>query len=881
MDLFRKKSVDQLVSESTPLKRTLKTFDLTMLGIGAIIGTGIFVLTGKGALTAGPALCVSFLLAAICCGFAGLCYAEFAAMAPVSGSAYSYAYLAFGELIAFVIGWDLILEYALQAATVSAGWSGYFNKLLEGFGLHLPVELTAAYGTTPGVTTYFNLPGFVIVLIITWVLSIGINQTKKTNDIMVMIKLAIIVLFLFLRNFGSTIVIGISIPMSIIATFALIYFCGYNLNIMTLGGLALGVGMLVDNSIVVLENITRLRDNGMPPDEAAIKGTSEVAIAITASTLTTLAVFLPLLFMEGMAGVMFKQFSSVVTFSLTCSLFTAITLVPMMAAKCLSSSFSVDDPNLSPLKRVLASTEYFQRWLERLYGGALDVVLRRRWLFIAALVLLVASVVPLVWSIGTELMPKADEGEVRVFLEMEVGTSPEVVNEMVKSTEDVIREVCGDDMNGWVTFAGASSWRASGGHKANYNIRLKPRTRRERSDQQIAEELDKRFKGWPGTVFRVRAGQGLFSRMMGAGSGEGVAVEIRGYDFDVAAALAAQVSRAMESVKGITDVKLSRDLGVPEDRLYIDRDKANDLGVPVRQVAEALRTILAGSEAGEFREDGDEYTILVKVKDADLLTLDQILDLSMRNDKGELIVLRNLIDYDRVMGPVNIERKNQERVLTVGGNILNRDLGSVVADIQEKLTEIPMPPSFSLLFSGDYEDQQESFRELMFAFVLALVLVYMVMACQFESLRDPLVVMFSVPLAGFGVILALYLTKTTFNMQSFIGCIMLAGIVVNNAILLVDTANLLRREGLPLDRAIREAGTRRLRPILMTTLTTVLGLLPLALGFGDGGETQAPMARAVIGGLSSSTFITLFFIPAVYSVAESLFRRKKKEEIAG
>ena len=196
MDLFRKKSVDQLVAESTPLKRTMRTFDLTMLGIGAIIGTGIFVLTGKGALTAGPALSVSFLLAAVCCGFAGLCYAEFAAMAPVSGSAYSYAYLAFGELIAFVIGWDLILEYALQAATVSAGWSGYFNKLLEGFGLHLPVELTAAYGTTPGVTTYFNLPGFVIVLIITWVLSIGINQTKRTNDVMVLIKLAIIVLFI-------------------------------------------------------------------------------------------------------------------------------------------------------------------------------------------------------------------------------------------------------------------------------------------------------------------------------------------------------------------------------------------------------------------------------------------------------------------------------------------------------------------------------------------------------------------------------------------------------------------------------------------------------------------------------------------------------------
>ena len=297
--------------------------------------------------------------------------------------------------------------------------------------------------------------------------------------------------------------------------------------------------------------------------------------------------------------------------------------------------------------------------------------------------------------------------------------------------------------------------------------------------------------------------------------------------------------------------------------------------VPVKVIADALRTILAGSEAGEFREEGDEYTILVKVKDADLLTLDQILDLSLRNDRGELVVLRNLISYDRVKGPVNIERKNQERVLTVGGNILNRDLGSVVADIQAKLDEIPLPPKFSLVISGDYEDQQESFQELMFAFALAIVLVYMVMACQFESLRDPLVVMFSVPLAGLGVILALFLTRTTFNVQSFIGCIMLAGIVVNNAILLVDTANRLKSEGLTLERAIREAGTRRLRPILMTTLTTVLGLLPLALGMGEGGEAQAPMARAVIGGLTSSTIITLLFIPAVYSVAESLFRKKK------
>ena len=596
--------------------------------------------------------------------------------------------------------------------------------------------------------------------------------------------------------------------------------------------------MLVDNSIVVLENITRLRDEGLPPEEAAVRGTSEVAIAITASTLTTLAVFLPRLFMEGMAGVMFKQFSSVVTFSLACSLFTAITLVPMMAARLLSAKKK--ERRVTWIHRVLDVSENFQRWMERGYGRLLDAVLRHRWRFIVIAVLVMAASAALVPMIGTELMPRADEGEVRIFLEMEVGTSPEVVNETVIATEEIIRRVVGDDMTGWVTFAGASSWRASGGHKANYNIRLKSRSQRQRSDQQIAAELDQALKGCPGAVFRVRAGQGMFSRMMGAGSGEGVAVEIRGYDFDTAADLAKKVSDAMASVPGITDVKLSRDLGVSEDRIRIDRVKAEDLGVKVRDVAEALRTILAGSEAGEFREDGDEYTILVKVKDADLLSLDQILDLSMRNSRGELVVLRNLVEYERVIGPVNIERKNQERVLTVGGNILNRDLGSVVADIQEALKKIPMPPSFSLLFSGDYEDQQESFRELLFAFSLALVLVYMVMACQFESLRDPLVVMFSVPLAAIGVILALFLTATTFNMQSFIGCIMLAGIVV-----------------------------------LMTTLTTVLGLLPLALGFGDGGETQAPMARAVIGGLTSSTLITLFFVPALYSVAEGLFRKKK------
>ncbi|MGE4565555.1 MAG: efflux RND transporter permease subunit [Victivallaceae bacterium] len=685
--------------------------------------------------------------------------------------------------------------------------------------------------------------------------------------------LAILVLLLFLRNFGSTLVIAVSIPMSIIATFALVYFCGFTFNIMTMGGLALGIGMLVDNSIVVLENITRLHDEGMEPRAAAIQGTNEVTAAIIASTLTTLAVFLPMLFMQEMAGIMFRQFSAVVTFSLGCSLVVAITVVPMLSSRLFR--YSDSHRRKGWIKNMLDKCDRAQSELDGFYASLLENVLHNRLFFVLGAILLMAALIFPAYYIGSELMPKTDENEVRVYLETAVGTSAEVVNEVVQSTEELINREVGNDMTGRLTFAGSSSWRADGGHKATYIIRLKSRTQRTRSDEEIAKTLDKKLKNIPGATFRARTGTGMFSRMIGAGSGESIAIDLRGYDFDTAAALAESILKIAVTVPGVTDAKLSRDLGTPEDRLVIDRRKADDLRVSVKEIADTLRTILAGSEAGKFREGGDEYTILVKVKNADLMTLDQVLDLSVRNKDGNRVVLRNLIDYRRVSGPVAIERKNQERILTIGVNIFGRDMGSVVRDINEKLKELPMPYGFSYSFVGDYEDQQDAFIELGIAFVLALVLVYMVMACQFESLRDPLVVMLSVPLAGIGVIVTLILTDTTFNMQSFIGCIMLAGIVVNNAILLVDTANLLRRrDGMKLDEAVREAGRRRLRPIMMTTLTTVLGLLPLALGLGDGGEMQAPLARAVIGGLTSSTLVTLFFIPAVYHAIESFFLKK-------
>jgi HAE1 family hydrophobic/amphiphilic exporter-1 len=299
----------------------------------------------------------------------------------------------------------------------------------------------------------------------------------------------------------------------------------------------------------------------------------------------------------------------------------------------------------------------------------------------------------------------------------------------------------------------------------------------------------------------------------------------------------------------------------------------------VSEIADMLQTVLSGTRASNYREAGDEYRILVQMKDAEHMDLSDVLDLTLNNSDGEPVVLRNVVDVVPRSGPVKIERKDQERLVTVSANIANRDLGSVLSDIRKGLAAVPVPRDFGILFGGDYEEQQKAFRELLLSFVLALVLVYMVMACQYESLRDPFVVMFSVPLAAIGVIVMLFLTDTTFNVQSFIGCIMLGGIVVNNAILLVDHTNLLRRrDGFPMRQAIEEAGRRRLRPILMTAMTTVLGLVPLALGMGEGGEAQAPMARAVIGGLVSSTVITLVFVPVVYSIFE---RKRPKAETEG
>jgi HAE1 family hydrophobic/amphiphilic exporter-1 len=366
--------------------------------------------------------------------------------------------------------------------------------------------------------------------------------------------------------------------------------------------------------------------------------------------------------------------------------------------------------------------------------------------------------------------------------------------------------------------------------------------------------------------------------MRGGGGQERLQVEIRGYNLSVSEELARQVRALVEKVEGVTDTRISREIGNPEELFVIDRQAAADMKLSVNDIGSSIQTVLTGTQASVFREAGREFRILVKVKDAERMDIQDILDLTVTNAAGEQISLRNVIDVQPRRGPIRIERRDRERVVTVSGEISGRDLGSVMADTRTALRALPIPRNFSIQFTGDYEEQQKANRELLQSIILALVLVYMIMAMLYESLRDPFIVMFSVPLAAIGVILMLFLTKTSFNMQSYIGCIMLGGIVVNNAIIIVDYTNLLRqRDKMPIREAIEEAGRRRLRPILMTAFTAIMATFPLALGLGEGGEAQAPMARAVIGGLFSSTLITLVFVPVVYSVFE---RRQHAPEIA-
>ena len=502
---------------------------------------------------------------------------------------------------------------------------------------------------------------------------------------------------------------------------------------------------------------------------------------------------------------------------------------------------------------------YLKR-MEEAYSRLLRWVLRRRWMTLGISVGLLVLSLQLRPLIGSELLPPSDEGEVRINGRMDAGTRLEVVDEQVLRMKAIIDENVPEVVSSVVSSQGGSG---------SIQLSLPAISQRARSNVEVADDLRALLEGEiAGMEVRVHAPQGQFllNRLLGDGGDDSLTVEVRGFDLDVLAELSEQVLEQLRDVVGITDAEIRQEDQVPQHQIQVDRAKIADLGLSVREVTRVLGTAISGSEAGEFRTGGNSYRILVRMADAEQMTLDEVLGLTLSTPSGEQVAFRNLVSSVPGVGPPRIDRKQQQRVARITANISGRDLGSIATEVEDRLRRIARPDGYVLQVTGSFEEQQEASRELMMSLLLAVVLVYMVLACQYESLRSPLVVMFSVPMATIGVLVTLFLTHTTLNLQSYIGCIMLGGIVVNNAILLVDQAGQLKDRGMAVTDAVAEAGRRRLRPILMTTLTTVLGLMPLALGIGEGADAQAPLARAVVGGLLGSTLITLVLIPAMYSL---------------
>jgi hydrophobic/amphiphilic exporter-1 (mainly G- bacteria), HAE1 family len=681
--------------------------------------------------------------------------------------------------------------------------------------------------------------------------------------------LVMLIIFLFLRDIRATFIVFTSIPISVIGTFALLYFNGYTLNTMTFGGLALGIGMIVDASIVVLENTFRHMERGKDRMQAAIEGSEEVWSAILASTLTHIAVFVPLLFLSGVSSILFKQISVVVMFSLTMSLFVAVTIVPVLCSRLLRLPPPADERRGLSGRLYTASERFLNRMDER-YSGVIRLAMHHRPTVIGLGTAAVVAAVLILPTIGFELMPQADEGEVRVTAELPVGTRIERSEEVATRMEGLIKDFV-PEAEDIITNAGGGGFMGGGSNRVQVQVRLVTKDKRTRSSEIVARDLNRQLPGIiPGVIIQTRASGGnqQFQRITGGGEDSRVALEIRGDDLQIAQQVAQAAKNVMDKVEEVRNARIGRDDGRPELAIQVDRPKAALLGLSVTGVANSIRTSVGGTQAAFFREAGNEYPIVVRLREEDRERVEDLNDLLIGTPQGQVLQAKNLLTLRNQAGPTEIQRKNQERILRVTAEP-EATLSEALAAVNARLSEVRVPPDFSVGFGAEAEEQARAFAQLRLMLILAIILVYAVMASQYESLRDPFIIMFSVPLAAIGVVLALKLTGTSFSLQAYIGVIMLAGIVVSNAILLVDYTNVLRRrDNMPLREAVETAGRVRLRPILMTSLATMLGLVPMAMGIGEGAELQAPLARVVIGGLLASTMITLIVVPTVYTLFE-------------
>ncbi len=692
-------------------------------------------------------------------------------------------------------------------------------------------------------------------------ISDAINEVEESA--LLGILLAVIVLFIFLRRVGSTLIISIAIPISIIATFNLMYFNGLTLNIMTLGGLALGAGMLVDNAIVVMENIFRNHESGMSVREAAITGTSQVSGAITASTITTIIVFLPIVYLHGASGELFKDQAWTVAFSLVSSLAVAILVIPMLF-------------NLfyKKKKRTVKNRSVQVKG----YGRFLAKVLKMKWLVILFALALVGASALLLPFIGTEFMPKTETREFSMEIRMQEGTRIERTTAAVENLEQVVAGLLGENLETVYSHIGPSSGISSsasaifeGENTATIKLILKPES--SIASSAAIQKISHAIGEIPGMEISYQQDETALKSIMGTDEAP-VVIEIEGEDLQVIESLTAEVKSMVQDLPGMYNFESSMEEGSPEVEIVVDRLRAGMYNLSVSNIVSQIQVQLEGKDAGQVERQGEMQNISIKLPDKGL---SQIEELTITSGNQEFMV-SELAEVRIGQSPKEVYRRNQSRIGKISAQ-LEKDvpLDQAVSKIREAIKPLSIPPDYKVNISGEEEKRQESMSSLSFALILSIVLVYMVLASQFESLLHPFTILLTIPLAVVGSVLVFFLLGKTLNIMAYIGIIMLVGIAVNDSIIFVDRILQLRNEGMQRMEAILQAGQQRIRPIIMTSLTTILALFPLTLGIGESASLRSPMALAVIGGLVTSTILTLVVIPCMYEAVEAIRDRLKKE----
>ena len=688
----------------------------------------------------------------------------------------------------------------------------------------------------------------------------------------------VIVVFFFLGRWRATVIIALTIPISLIASFIYLLATGNTLNIVSLSALSISIGMVVDDAIVVLENVTTHIERGSDPKQAAVHGTNEVAISVIASTLTLIAMFFPLTLVTGMTGVLFRQLGWMVSIMMVISTAAALSLTPMLCSQLL---------RLQPVKGKLFTKLYgpIERFLDKLDDGfyhLLGLVVKHRWITTVGALLIFFGSMQLTKFIGSEFFPTSDNSRLGITLELPVGSRVEIAKDL---TERIYKDWTKkypeiDKFNYTVGQASTdniyASMQSNGSHIISMNITLKPIKERTKSLTEVAALMREDLKKYPELdKYQVNVGGSRGGSMSGQST---IDYEIYGYDFEKTDSVAQRLKRILSSVKGTADIRISRDNYQPEYQVDFDRQKLAIYGLNLTTAANALRNRINGSTASYFREDGDEYDIKVMYDPDHRQSIEDIENILLFNAQGKGVRLKEVGTVVERFNPPTIERKDRERIITVSTVVQDRPMSDIIADAQPLIDKMEVPSGVSINLSGSYEDQQDSFRDLAMLAVLIIILVYIVMASQFESFTYPGIIMTSIMFAFSGVVLILWITGTNLNVMSMIGGIMLIGIVVKNGIVLIDYITLNRERGMSITKSVLHAGKSRMRPVLMTSLTTILGMVPMAVGTGEGAEMWRPMGVAVIGGLTFSTILTLLFVPTLYTIfAFNGVRRQRRK----